>query len=415
MKIAYKLLGISLMMFLFFGVLQAQYNSLEEAFRNKEDATTLRLAGNDLDEQQLIEQLSALTKLEELTIQSNVLTSLPDDIGNLTKLQKLDITANALISLPASISRLNNLESLTLKVNSVTELPDGLENLQGVKELIIHFGGEVLPKSVFQLRNLQSLEIKGPKVQVFPEDMSNLQQLQKLSLTGIPLKIIPQSFDQLDQLKSLDLYDCDFVGSGAFLFDGKSYDLLGIHRCKNIDIAMVENCKAIKKLIFQDSYLTSLPKKFHKMNGLEILEISGERIEDLEVAWKCKNLKTLTVGYNKKVKKLPSKMNRLKDLENLHLSCHSLSTIPEDIEELTQLKVLFIHSNQLSKLPQDAMSNLESLQVLHLNCPKLREVPAFIKELSNLKEVVLSRMNYSADQVEEIKSLNPNANVRIIP
>ena len=48
--------------------------------------------------------------LQELSLAGNMLTKLPDSLGNLTHLQKLQISGNRLTHLPASIGNLNRLE-----------------------------------------------------------------------------------------------------------------------------------------------------------------------------------------------------------------------------------------------------------------------------------------------------------------
>ena len=48
--------------------------------------------------------------LQELTLAGNMLTQLPDRIGNLTHLQKLQLSGNRLTQLPDSISSLSRLE-----------------------------------------------------------------------------------------------------------------------------------------------------------------------------------------------------------------------------------------------------------------------------------------------------------------
>ena len=52
----------------------------------------------------------ACTLLQELSLAGNLLTTLPDAIGNLSSLQRLQMAGNLLTSLPDSICQLTDLE-----------------------------------------------------------------------------------------------------------------------------------------------------------------------------------------------------------------------------------------------------------------------------------------------------------------
>ena len=64
-----------------------------------------------------------------LILTDNVLTSLPQSMGDLSLLQKCMLSGNKLTSLPTSMSKCYNLELLRIAVNELTELPSLLLNL----------------------------------------------------------------------------------------------------------------------------------------------------------------------------------------------------------------------------------------------------------------------------------------------
>ncbi|OSY88613.1 hypothetical protein WH52_02730, partial [Tenacibaculum holothuriorum] len=94
----------------------------------------LRLHNNRLGEDNpnfntdLPEDMSNLVLLEELTLYSNKLTKLPVNIGNLINLEELRIESNRLTSIPSTIGSLN-IYTLNLQSNSLSTLPDELTNI----------------------------------------------------------------------------------------------------------------------------------------------------------------------------------------------------------------------------------------------------------------------------------------------
>jgi len=147
----------------------------------KIDDTVLRLYLKNVDN--IPEEISNLTNLEELHINNSSLTSLPNSIenlkslrviyaeytklnslpetiGNLTNLRLLHLNNSKLISLPESIGNLSNLAVLSLSVNRLTELPDSIGNLINLLYLYLDNNSLIkLPKTIKNLTNLSELAI----------------------------------------------------------------------------------------------------------------------------------------------------------------------------------------------------------------------------------------------------------------
>jgi Leucine-rich repeat (LRR) protein len=81
--------------------------------------------------------LSELKKLQELDLDRNQLTSLPDYIGELGNLERLGLAYNQLTSLPDCIGELKNLKRLDLACNKLTSLPDCVGELRSLERLYI--------------------------------------------------------------------------------------------------------------------------------------------------------------------------------------------------------------------------------------------------------------------------------------
>ena len=78
-----------------------------------------------------------MKNLEELILDENRLTVLPDSIGSITKLKILSLGENRIIELPASIKNLINLEALYLGNNPIRKLPAEITTLPALTEFII--------------------------------------------------------------------------------------------------------------------------------------------------------------------------------------------------------------------------------------------------------------------------------------
>lgn len=90
----------------------------DEVFENAKEAevTCVDLSRNKL--QELTEPLSKVTSTTDLKLSYNLLTEVPDWLGeSLTKLRYLDLSKNILTSLPQSIGCLQQLIEINISFN----------------------------------------------------------------------------------------------------------------------------------------------------------------------------------------------------------------------------------------------------------------------------------------------------------
>lgn len=126
----------------------------------------------------ILEGLSALKFLEELTISNMGLTEipasvlklskglkklnlahndiavLPDDITGFEQLEDLNVAHNPLTALAPSVLKITTLRSLTINVDSLTSADDDMLTMESLKE---HFGGVKCDGNLLTFKNGQDL------------------------------------------------------------------------------------------------------------------------------------------------------------------------------------------------------------------------------------------------------------------
>ena len=203
-----------------------------------------------------------LSNLEYLKLDSNSLTSLPEDIfSELDSLETLYLRDSELNTLPdGAFSGLSNLQWLYLGRNNLTSLPsDVFANATSLKRVWLHNNElESLPSDVFDdLAMLGELSLHNNNLDSLPADVfDDLTSLRKLWLNYNELDSLPDGIlDNLDSLEFLELYGNDLTTIPTGLF----HDL-----------------SEVKELNLSFNDLNSLPEGvFEGMSSLERLMVDS--------------------------------------------------------------------------------------------------------------------------------------------
>ncbi|OYE03750.1 leucine-rich repeat domain-containing protein [Nostoc sp. 'Peltigera membranacea cyanobiont' 232] len=118
------------------------------------------------------------------------------------------------------------------------------------------------------------------------------------------------------------------------------------------------------------------------------LNLSGRSLTTLppEIG-QLTNLQTLDLSDNQ-LSSLPPEIGQLTNLQSLDLDNNQLSSLPAEIGQLTNLQSLDLRSDQLSSLPAE-IGQLTNLRSLYLYNNKLSSLPAEIGQLTNLQSLYL--------------------------
>ncbi len=142
----------------------------------------------------------------ELFLRGCNLRSVPKDIKRLKNLRVLRLSHNLISELPDWIGELTKLESLNLSTNNLEEIPESIGALKSLKKLIIYANQlKIIPPSMSDLTSLEELDLHRNQIEALPDSIGNLGVLKKLLLSDNNLKSLPESMAKLTSLELLFL------------------------------------------------------------------------------------------------------------------------------------------------------------------------------------------------------------------
>jgi internalin A len=200
-----------------------------------------------------------------------------------------------------------------------------------------------IPTEVFELEQLEVLNLRFQLLASVPDSISQLQNLTELYLGSNELTTIPDSISQLQNLTILDLSDNKL----ASIPDS---------------ISQLQN---LTELYVGDNELTTIPDSISQLQNLTELDLDHNKLASI-----------------------PDSISQLQNLTELYLSSNELTTIPDSIARLQNLTTIGLWDNQLGSIP-DAIYELRSLRKLDFANNKIKKISPKILQLENLKLLVL--------------------------
>ncbi|MBQ9259673.1 MAG: hypothetical protein IJ187_07475 [Neisseriaceae bacterium] len=326
------------------------------------------------------------------------ITTLPEQIGQLANLSELRVLyCERLTHLPNSVCQLLNLKKLQLSdCHQFGELPEQMGQLQQLEVLERHscLYMQSIPKQIWQLKNLTELTLTAVNA-VLPDDIGQLRKLQKLNLSGSQFKNLPDNIGKLENLCLLVLSYSNLKALPDTIGQLKNLKYLHLNGCNQLtglpeSIGQLGNSLQTLELDGCDfmalpnsiGQLKRLPNKWRLPMGLTSLP---EQIRELSF------IRHLIITIDDKhldiIEHIVRLLPNITTLEirdaGYHSNC-SLTRLPETIGQLWALQILDLSGCEYLKiLPEQSIGQLRNLKILDLHyCPKLKVSNEFFDALS---------------------------------
>ena len=201
------------------------------------------------------------------------------------------------------------------------------------------------------------------------------------------------NFEKMTRFNHIDLSGKNLIAIPILLYL-KTNDIITLNLSRNLSLDLprdfVTSCPQLRDIKYANNEARKLPISISTASKLTYLDISNNRLEELEHA----QLSTLTGLLrlnmsNNRLKSLPTDFNTFKSLRSLNLSSNFLDVFPPflcDLETLVDIDVSF---NSIGSLPE-CIGKLKSLEKFVMTNNRLGpSLPSTFSELSNLRELDL--------------------------
>ena len=284
----------------------------------------------------ILPAIATIPNLESLDLSSNELDELPG-LSPLSRLKRLLIPKNNL-TIINSLPELKNLEHLDISYNNFDWSQDTLFNIKTLKTLKAFNTNNYSYKPANKFGQLTQLEalylgdccFTNPD---FLEAIFQLPNLQHLEISRAVLGKIPDSFSKNSALTILILKECAIQELPLSIGHLNKLWLLDLAR----------------------NPISQLPTSIGKLEQLAYLNLyDNELLELPQELCDLMTLKDLNISSNK-LNSLPKRISRLTNLELLNASDNHLSKVPASLSFMTALQHLDISSCGLRRIPKEIM------------------------------------------------------------
>jgi Leucine-rich repeat (LRR) protein len=273
-----------------------------------------------------------------------------------------------------------NIYELRTDFDEIEALTSDIAKFTRLKELALLTSGGLkqLPPEIGLLANLEELTVNASELEELPNEIGNLAALRELNVYKNKMKFIPASIGKLRNLEKLRIH-------GVFESLPEAIGDLG----------------NLKELWIESANLASLPESISKLSNLRKFQIKYGKFETLpDSLEKLVKLETLTLVFNKNLKRLPVTIGKLQMLTELHLNgCVSLNHLPDVFADFGKIKTIQAINSGLDDEAFAAICKAESLVTLNLEGTTITRIPQAIGKLKELE--VLNIKNCLITEIAE--------------
>ncbi|KAI9835308.1 MAG: hypothetical protein M1819_002452 [Sarea resinae] len=197
-------------------------------------------------------------------------------------------------------------------------------------------------------------------------------------------------FGKMQKFSHVDLSGRNLITIPITLYQ-KATEIISLNLSRNLSLDVpkdfIQGCINLREIKYMGNEAWHLPPSLSLANRLTVLDISNNRLEQIEHAdlGKLKSLISIKLSNNK-LTRLPTYFGQFQALRNLNLSSNYLETFPDFLCDLKSLVDLDISFNAISNLPK--VGQLTTLERLWATNNRITgSFPDNFKNLVNLKEV----------------------------
>ncbi|KAK5148335.1 hypothetical protein LTR04_000672, partial [Oleoguttula sp. CCFEE 6159] len=197
-------------------------------------------------------------------------------------------------------------------------------------------------------------------------------------------------FSKMQKFSHVDLSGRNLITIPITLYQ-KATEIISLNLSRNLSLEVpkdfIQGCTSLREIKYNSNEAWRLPPSLSLASKLTMLDVSNNRLEQLEHAElnKLQYLISLRLSNNK-LSSLPDCFGAYKSLRSLNLSSNSLSEFPDFLCDVGTLVDLDISFNSISNIPK--MGQLTCLERLWATNNELSGAfPPTFGQLTNLKEI----------------------------
>jgi len=304
-------------------------------------------------------------------------------------------------------AREENRKELRLAFKSLTQIPDQVFNLHQLEVLDLS-GNKItsVPERIRDLDNLREIDLRSNPVRHVP-DVPGLALdwraywrcragISPESVRGLrfaPYVVrLPEKVFGFPNLAVLELRGEDRGREPLRVSDDFSEGISRLTELESLDIScrepgalldVIPRLAGLKSLDLYRCGLTHIPRALEALENLRTLSLGGNDLGEIPVAVsRMKRLTTLSLNETG-VKEFPEWLFDLEELQYVRLDGNKIEHVPDSISRLRKLEWLHLDGNRLTALP-GMFTQLENLRYLWLDGNPLRQIPPPVFELQSL-------------------------------
>ena len=212
---------------------------------------------------------------------------------------------------------------------------------------LANLGLSALPPQIGRFHAIPRLYAEGNQLATLPDEVGDMFLLSWLNLAKNRIAALPRTLAHLPNLRILYLTDNDLAAIPSTVFELADLHTLSIgdNRLTEIPEA-IGDMTSLADLSLYDNQLRDLPRSLAKL-PLTFLHLGDHQWEEPpDVLGECTKLETLWIA-SRSLKRLPAAICKLPALKELMLWYSSVTEVPDELYEMTQLKELRIKNNPL--------------------------------------------------------------------